>query len=79
MTTTFHVEASELDSSFLKKIQSLFEDKKLIITVEEEMDTTEYLLSSETNGERLKQSIQEAKDGKLISVSIEDLKRNLDS
>ena len=79
MTTTFHVEASELDSNFLKKIQSLFEDKKLIITVEEDMDTTDYLLSSEANRERLKQSIQEAKDGKLISVSVEDLKRNLDS
>ena len=75
MTTTFHIEASELNNIFLDKIQSLFQDKKLVITVEEEMDETEYLLSSEENKKHLQKSIEQLRNGQTIQVSLEDLRK----
>jgi antitoxin YefM len=75
MTTTFRMDASELNSSFLQKLQTLFEDKKLVITVEEEMDETEYLLSSEENRVSLQKSMEQLRNGDLIQVSLEDLRK----
>ena len=40
---------------------------------EEEMDTTNYLLSNEANKRHLLESIQQAKEGKLTEIKTEDL------
>jgi hypothetical protein len=75
MTTTFHLEPSELDNDFLTKIKSVFGEKKLIITVEEDDDATAALLSTETNRTKFKQSIHELNTGNLIAVSLDDLRK----
>lgn len=47
---------------------------EVIILVDEEQDTTEYLLSSEANREHLLKAIEDAKDPeKLIYVDIDNL------
>ena len=73
MYTSFHLKASELDEDFLKSIKTLFKSKEIFITIEDEPDTTEYLLSTEANRKHLKQSLAEAKKGKLIKVNLDKL------
>ena len=56
MYTTFHIKAVELDENFLKTLKKMFGNKKISITVEEEQDETEYLLSSPANRQMLEES-----------------------
>jgi hypothetical protein len=74
MYTTFHIKAIDLDESFLKKLKRMFGKKNISIIVEEELDETEYLLSSEANRKMLDKSLKEAKAGKLTKVNIDKLK-----
>jgi hypothetical protein len=57
MHTTFHIKAIELDENFLKTLKKLFGNKNLSITVEEEPDETEYLLSTPENRQMLEEAI----------------------
>ncbi|MEO7313134.1 MAG: hypothetical protein ABIX01_22305 [Chitinophagaceae bacterium] len=75
MTTTFHVDSSELDSAFLDKIKLVFGKKKLLITVEEDNDATEALLSSDSNKLKFRQSIDELNTGNLVAVSLDELRK----
>lgn len=71
MYTEFHITPSELDHDFLMKIKELFKSsRRIAITVEEELDETEYLLRSETNSNMLEQSMKEAELGKTVKVNI---------
>ncbi|HBX53232.1 MAG TPA: hypothetical protein DEH02_19410 [Bacteroidales bacterium] len=71
MYTTFNIKVSDLDMNFLKALKTLFKNKESIsITVESEMDETEYLLSSDANRKILEQSIAEAERGELIKVNL---------
>jgi tRNA A37 methylthiotransferase MiaB len=74
MYTTFHIKAVELDENFLKKLKRMFGKKNISIIVEEELDETEYLLSTEANRKMLDKSLKEAKAGKLTKVNIDKLK-----
>jgi hypothetical protein len=74
MYTSFHVKASELDESFIKSIKALFKSKRISITVEEELDETEYLLSTEANRKHLEESMAQAKAGKVVKVDLKKLK-----
>ena len=74
MYTTFHLKASEIDEELIKNIKSIFGKKNISITIEEDLDETAYLLSSSENRKKLKQSLEEAKTGNLIEVSIDKLK-----
>ena len=71
MYTTFHVKADELDETFLKQLKTLFKRKSISISVEEDIDETEYLLRSEANRKMLEKSLAEANAGKLIKVDID--------
>ena len=73
MYTSFIVKANELDEKFLKSIKTLFKSKTISITIEDEPDTTEYLLSTEANRKHLKESLAEAKKGKLVKVNLDNL------
>lgn len=73
MYTSFIVKANELDEKFLKSIKTLFKSKTISITIEDEPDTTEYLLSTEANRKHLKESLAEAKKGKLVKVNLDKL------
>jgi antitoxin YefM len=70
MTTTYQLEANELDVSLIESIKAAYKDKKIEIEVFEvsDMDTTEYLLSSPANKEHLLQAIDDIENGRNIIV-----------
>jgi hypothetical protein len=74
MVVTYHLDETDLDENFYLQLKSQFKNKKLFITVAEEMDETEYLLASPANAERLLKSIENvnAKKG-LITVDFDNL------
>lgn len=57
MYTSFHLSTNELNEEFLKKLKTMFKSKRISITVEEEMDETEYLLSTPANRKHLQESL----------------------
>lgn len=70
MTTTYQLEANELDISLIESIKAAYKDKKIEIEVFEigEMDTTEYLLSSRANRERLFKAVDDIENGRNILI-----------
>jgi len=70
MITTYHLNTNELTTDFLKAIKSMYKGKTISITVEAEMDETEYLLASEPNRNMLHESLKQAEKGELITVNI---------
>jgi antitoxin YefM len=75
MYTTFHLKASELNEEFLKKLKTLFKGKNISLSVEEDMDETEYLLSTEANRKHLMEAIENVEKGNLVKISGEDWKK----
>jgi len=71
MTTTYRLTTRELNIKFLTVLKNLYKGKTISITVEEELDETEYLLQSDTNRKMLEESLQNVNDGKLIEVDID--------
>ena len=70
METAYHIPANELSIDFVKAVKSLFKGKNLFITVADEMDETEYLLSNEANRKMLEKSIQQIESGNTVKVKI---------
>ncbi|GIK59113.1 MAG: hypothetical protein HND39_04675 [Ignavibacteriota bacterium] len=75
MNTIFQINSDDLDNRFIESIKALFKNKKLIISVTEDIDETAYLLQSEKNAKRLFEALEDIKRNKnLVSIkSIEDL------
>ena len=73
MELTYRLNANELNEDFLKSVKALFKTKRISIFVEEEMDETDYLLSTEANRKHLEAAIK-SNDGYEFS-SIEELKK----
>ncbi|MBI4647732.1 MAG: hypothetical protein HY738_14370 [Bacteroidia bacterium] len=74
MYTTYHLSsAQEATIEILEAIKAAFKTKPIIITVEEELDTTAYLMSNPANKAMLEKSIRQAKNGELIEVKPENL------
>ena len=71
MYTTFHIRANELDDNFLKGIKKIFKSKRISITVEEDLDETDYLLSNPSNKKILEKSLKNAEAGRLTEVNID--------
>ena len=71
MYTTFHIRANELDDNFLKGIKKIFKSKRISITVEEDLDETDYLLSNPSNKKILEKSLKNAETGRLTEVNID--------
>lgn len=71
MYTTYHLSsAQEITVEILDAIKANFKSKPIVITVEEELDTTTYLNSSVANKKMLKKSIEQDKKGIHIVVKI---------
>ncbi len=63
MSTTFRLNADELEPSFVEKIKTLFAHKDIAVTIYEE-DETDYLSSTRSNREHLDRSIANIREGK---------------
>ncbi|HET6402021.1 MAG TPA: hypothetical protein VFH95_11560 [Candidatus Kapabacteria bacterium] len=63
MSTTFRLNADELEASFVEKIKQLFAHKDIAVTIYEE-DETDYLSSTRSNRERLDQAVSDIQEGK---------------
>ncbi len=74
MEASSKIHKNSFDSNFVEKIKSLFENADTIkITVSDEMDETEYLLSSEANAAVLAESLAQYKAKEFVTISEEDL------
>ncbi len=75
MNTIFQINSNELDNRFIDTIKSLFKNKKIIISITEDIDETDYLKQSKENFNRLQDALNDVNQRKnLISVnSIEEL------
>ncbi len=71
MYTSFQVKASELDETFIEGIKAIYKSKNITIIIEEDQDTTEYLLSTEANRKHLSKAIKNTKKGNTTKVDID--------
>jgi len=73
MYTTYHFKsAADINIDILNAIKAAFKEKPIVITIEEEMDETAYLMSTPANKAMLLKSIAQDKNGESISVKIPD-------
>lgn len=71
MYTTYHLaSAQDLTVDILEAIKANFKSKPIVITVEEEMDNTTYLNSTEANKKMLHDSIVQDENGEYIAVKL---------
>ena len=80
MYTTYHLGEEELNEEFLNSVKKLFKNKRLTISIAEELEETEYLLKSSANAKRLNESIEQVKQGKFEEFNnLEELEQKLTS
>lgn len=80
MYTTYHLQEEELNEEFLNSVKKLFKNKSLTISIAENLDETEYLSKNEANYKRLKESIEQVKNGKVQEFnSLEEIEQKLNS
>ena len=76
MTTTFEVHTDQLDERFLASVKAMFPQRTVTIGVrDDDMDETEYLLSTPANRERLLKAIADVEAGRNIVVPDQSLFR----
>ncbi len=74
MMASFKLTMNELNVDFIEKLKSLFNDKKIIeINISEEIDETEYLLSTSANRESLFRSLQQLNDNEVIVKQMSEI------
>ena len=77
MQVAYRLNANELDINFLESIKKLFQEKSINIniSVAQNEDETDYLLSNSTNASRLLKAINNIENhkDKLIHKDLEDL------
>ncbi len=76
MTTTYKLNAKELSETVIKSIKEAFKDKDIEITVTDNIEETEYLLSTEANKKHLYQAIEDLEQGKGIPMTLAELQEN---
>lgn len=68
MNAVFHLDANELDESFLSGLKQTFQHRRLEIVVRE-VDETEYLLSSPANKRELLTALADVEAGRNLVVA----------
>ena len=75
MTTTIELRAEELDYQFFKGLKSMYKNRKIRLTIDSEMDETDYLLSTPANRNALEKSLEEARNGEKIVIELGELSK----
>jgi hypothetical protein len=71
MYTTYHFKsAADMDIDILNAIKTAFKEKPIVVTIEEEVDETTFLMANADNNAMLLKSIAEDKNGETIGVKI---------
>ncbi len=71
MYTTYHFKsAADINMDILNAIKVAFKEKPIVITIEEEIDETAFLMGNPANKAMLLKSIAQDKNGESISISI---------
>ena len=73
METTYRLNAKELSVELIQSIQAAFKDKNIEITVTDQVDETDYLLSTEANKKHIYKAIEELEQGNGIPMSLAEL------
>ena len=70
----FKLRLGDLDTDFVEKLKSLFSKNNVIeINIGDEVDETDYLLSTPANRESIFRSLEQLKNRQLISKQINHL------
>jgi hypothetical protein len=72
MTATITITPEEFNEKLIHQIKSLFDGKKISITIQDVTDETEYLLSSPANAARLLAAKKNVESGKNLLYITED-------
>lgn len=75
MTTTIELNEAELDYQLFRSLKAMYKNRRIRLTIDNAMDETEYLLSSEANKEVLDESIAQLKRGEKIIVTLDELRK----
>jgi hypothetical protein len=73
MEATFRLNAKDVNSDLIQSIRQAFGDKNIEITITEQTDETEHLLSTEANRKHLYQSMDELAQGKGVAMTVAEL------
>ena len=71
MQTVFHIEPQELNINFIEGLKALFQNRKLTITVEAELDATDKLLQNPKMLEIIENRISNIEKGLVTEVDID--------
>ncbi|PKN67986.1 MAG: hypothetical protein CVU54_15735 [Deltaproteobacteria bacterium HGW-Deltaproteobacteria-12] len=70
----FTLRLNDLDSGLIERLKGIFsQDKVIEINILDDMDETEYLLSTASNRESIFRSLDQLKNYEIISKSSQDL------
>ena len=73
MYSTYHFKsAADINMDILNAIKTAFKNKPVVLTIEEELDETAFLMADPDNNAMLLKSIAQDKNGEFISVVIPD-------
>ena len=64
--------AADVNDDILNDVKAAFKEKSIIITIEEEMDETAFLMNSVENKAMLLRSVSQDKNGESVSMIISD-------
>lgn len=72
MTTTFHLNADELDATFIERIKAVFPHRQIEIAITE-ADETDSLLADPDRRERLLRALNDVEAGRNVVVPDQSL------
>jgi hypothetical protein len=71
---TFRLRLHDLDTKIIDKIKSIFANNDIVeISVSNEMDETDYLLSAPANRESLERSLEQFRNKQFITKKLDEL------
>ena len=74
MYTTYHLDsAQDITAEMIEAIKIDYKSKPIDITIVEELDATDYLMSNEANKAFLSKSLAQANKGDFVEIKASDL------